>query len=61
MPEIVSKLQRNKPTQSQIFNQTKLGFRVLKGFFGCEVLVTKGNTFITQIGTKSQVNKTWDA
>ena len=26
VPEIVSRLQRNKPTQSQIFNQTKLGF-----------------------------------
>ena len=31
--EIVSKLQRNKPTQSQIFNQAKLGFRVSKRFF----------------------------
>ena len=26
VPKIVSKLQINNPTQSQIFNQTKLGF-----------------------------------
>ena len=53
VPEIVSRLQRNKPTQSQIFNQSKLGFRVFERFFLVVKLVTEGNTFMSQIGTES--------
>ena len=48
---IISNIQSNKTRF--------LGF--LKGFFWLWRLVTKGNTFIIQIGTKSQVKKNRDA
>ena len=54
-----TKKQANTISNIQSSKTRFLGF--LKGFSGCEVLVTKGNTFISQIGTKSQVKKNIDA